>query len=592
MRAIRKIAVLVLTAGLLVSAINGFAAPKDSTWLSSEANMTSSIDKSTDGSPIGMVSIWATHDPIPDGWLECNGQTVNATKYPEYVSKFGATTPDYRGFFLRGYGGKSADLGVAQDYAVQTNGLNKLTISGMGMHDIDYLSGVTYSSTSNLDDLNSKLENYHNQIYSGNWQPGGNTGDTGENSGNSGGDIGGVSGGWVIGDIPVPQPCQPDDECIGYKISKDDVITFPIDYLISYVWNRGFYGSSVGNATAIYKPAYAFKMKPEYPINEILFSQAKRKALYDYYHQITQNCRYSLGFPQKCATALATDCYTYTYYTHIFGPFLYNIVASNYDMFNGQSDGFDPDILQSDSRVSEWISKRISEGYVLFRNMEPRVPGGAGQYVGIKVQYDPNGTYNSCIIVNGNNARKEPTAEYIRNSLLDANNENYYNLQMKIWMKEFDDFRVANGLPRSDWEATRDDPSKGQIGYLEFRALLDFGVAPVEVPYSPVTWIEYDGGGKLGLGVGSGNIGNTGGNTGNIGGNTGDIGNATPVEIPEFEGIKGPIYSGSISTTSATDTVVVKKAGENISDITLQITSDAGETRPVNKAVRYIVKVE
>ena len=38
--------------------------------------------------------------------------------YPEFVSKFGLVTPDYRGMFLRGLGGNSAGLGIEQKYAI------------------------------------------------------------------------------------------------------------------------------------------------------------------------------------------------------------------------------------------------------------------------------------------------------------------------------------------------------------------------------------------------------------------------------------------------------------------------------------------
>lgn len=144
----KNIVTLILAAGLFVYAITGNAAPKDSSWLASESVMTSVIEKSTDDLQLGTISIGATADPIPDGWLECNGQAVDTSKYPEYVAKFGATTPDYRGFFLRGHGGKSGALGVAQDYAVQTNGKNTVAMSGLGVGELDYVSGIEYFSPS------------------------------------------------------------------------------------------------------------------------------------------------------------------------------------------------------------------------------------------------------------------------------------------------------------------------------------------------------------------------------------------------------------------------------------------------------------
>lgn len=139
----KKVGLFLLMAGLFISS-SGIAAPKDSTILSSESVMISNIQRGGDSTPIGMITIWATADPIPDGWLECNGQSVNSVKYPEYVSKFGAAVPDYRGFFLRGYGGKSAALGVAQDYSVQTNGYNKILFHDFGLGKIDYVKNIDY----------------------------------------------------------------------------------------------------------------------------------------------------------------------------------------------------------------------------------------------------------------------------------------------------------------------------------------------------------------------------------------------------------------------------------------------------------------
>ena len=57
--------------------------------------------------PIGTVIIWPLLT-MPTGsesgkWLECNGQHVNPSLYPELAALM-TNTPDYRGVFLRGYG--------------------------------------------------------------------------------------------------------------------------------------------------------------------------------------------------------------------------------------------------------------------------------------------------------------------------------------------------------------------------------------------------------------------------------------------------------------------------------------------------------
>jgi hypothetical protein len=42
-----------------------------------------------------------------DKWLECNGQTISSTVYPELLALVGGNVPDYRGLFLRGHGSQN-----------------------------------------------------------------------------------------------------------------------------------------------------------------------------------------------------------------------------------------------------------------------------------------------------------------------------------------------------------------------------------------------------------------------------------------------------------------------------------------------------
>ena len=59
--------------------------------------------------PIGSVVAWPSSS-IPSGWLECNGQST--TQYPILNTLIGATVPDLRGEFIRGYDhGKGTDSG-------------------------------------------------------------------------------------------------------------------------------------------------------------------------------------------------------------------------------------------------------------------------------------------------------------------------------------------------------------------------------------------------------------------------------------------------------------------------------------------------
>jgi hypothetical protein len=87
--------------------------------------------------PIGSVIMWP-FSTLPGGdveekWLECNGQSTDG--YPELAAIAGTTVPDYRGYFLRGLGGNSAELGVEQGDAIRNitgkfGGESRVTMSG------------------------------------------------------------------------------------------------------------------------------------------------------------------------------------------------------------------------------------------------------------------------------------------------------------------------------------------------------------------------------------------------------------------------------------------------------------------------------
>ncbi len=71
------------------------------------------------GVPVGAIVAWpvALNPADIQFWLECNGQST--TGYPELAAVIGANVPDLRGRFLRGLGGNSAGLGVAQGDAIR-----------------------------------------------------------------------------------------------------------------------------------------------------------------------------------------------------------------------------------------------------------------------------------------------------------------------------------------------------------------------------------------------------------------------------------------------------------------------------------------
>ena len=72
---------------------------------------------SGDSLEVGMVIAWTLATNPSDNYLECNGQSIDSTKYPKLYELM-HNVPDYRGMFLRGLGGNSADLGELQNYAL------------------------------------------------------------------------------------------------------------------------------------------------------------------------------------------------------------------------------------------------------------------------------------------------------------------------------------------------------------------------------------------------------------------------------------------------------------------------------------------
>ena len=129
------------------------------------------------GIPVNGVIPWDT-PTIPDGYLECNGQTFNTTAYPELYRIRGVdTVPDYRGQFLRGIDhGKGIDtgrvLGSEQGDAIR-NITGKITNNGGGREQFiadDYsLSGAFYGSnpvySSDSDSSSHNHTIYHNVVF-------------------------------------------------------------------------------------------------------------------------------------------------------------------------------------------------------------------------------------------------------------------------------------------------------------------------------------------------------------------------------------------------------------------------------------------
>ena len=85
--------------------------------------------KGSGGVPVGMILAWPVgqNPEDMDNWLECNGQSISPSGYPELFAVLGGQVPDLRGLFLRGYGGKSAALGTTQDQATASSGIQIAT---------------------------------------------------------------------------------------------------------------------------------------------------------------------------------------------------------------------------------------------------------------------------------------------------------------------------------------------------------------------------------------------------------------------------------------------------------------------------------
>ena len=87
------------------------------------------LEKVVDGVPIGAIIPYAG-STAPFGTLICNGAAISRAAYPELFEAIGTTwgagdgsttfnIPDLRGYFLRGVGGNSAGLAVAQGDAIR-----------------------------------------------------------------------------------------------------------------------------------------------------------------------------------------------------------------------------------------------------------------------------------------------------------------------------------------------------------------------------------------------------------------------------------------------------------------------------------------
>ncbi|WP_304066333.1 phage tail protein [Megamonas hypermegale] len=121
--------------------------------------------------PVGSIIAWALEINPDDSYLECNGQTVNSNKYPKLYALM-HNTPDYRGVFLRGLGGNSANLGELQSDATRnfsgsfyatnighngTDGVFSMISTGITHENMEYKHQVMSYYKYNLDLNNANI---------------------------------------------------------------------------------------------------------------------------------------------------------------------------------------------------------------------------------------------------------------------------------------------------------------------------------------------------------------------------------------------------------------------------------------------------
>ncbi|MBO6267312.1 MAG: hypothetical protein J6M06_03680 [Synergistaceae bacterium] len=94
------------------------------------------IAAKSSGVPVGTVISWpiASMPEDAENWLECDGKAV---PFNYELAKIMTHTPDYRGMFLRGKGGKSGALGEKQHESVhisESAGISMSLPFNMGAH--------------------------------------------------------------------------------------------------------------------------------------------------------------------------------------------------------------------------------------------------------------------------------------------------------------------------------------------------------------------------------------------------------------------------------------------------------------------------
>ena len=155
--------------------------------------------KATSSIPVGTIISWPVAQNPADwqnsdgsyNWLECNGQSISKTVYPELFALVGGQVPDLRGLFLRGHGGNSAGLGEQQGHAMRDISASGSISVGFG----GYLSGSG---------IFKPVGSHKVTVIRGTW-------DNNWNSTNYGLDL-------SAGGVPVANEVRPDNQAVRYLI--------------------------------------------------------------------------------------------------------------------------------------------------------------------------------------------------------------------------------------------------------------------------------------------------------------------------------------------------------------------------------------
>ena len=157
------------------------------------------IAKGTSSIPVGTIISWPVAQNPADwqnsdgsyNWLECNGQSISKTVYPELFALMAGQVPDLRGLFLRGHGGNSAALGVTQGHAMRDISASGSISVGFG----GYLSGSG---------IFKPVGSHKVTVIRGTW-------DNNWSSTNYGLDL-------SAGGVPVANEVRPDNQAVRYLI--------------------------------------------------------------------------------------------------------------------------------------------------------------------------------------------------------------------------------------------------------------------------------------------------------------------------------------------------------------------------------------